>query len=169
MTIERCTGPGTATFTSARYSATVDGVANYCWQWLSTQRAAYTRDVALGLQRQQTWCKWGSNQTVTLEITMLAGGPVTSYELFGAGAGVTGSIVAGKLRLVVPPFEQFRCDLNGDHQRPFYAWSSMLEDALPARFQHLPARCPSAGPPLSHRFTRAIHAFSGLYLRVCLM
>ena len=131
MTIERCTGPGTATFTSARYSATVDGVANYCWQWLSTQRAAYTRDVALGLQRQQTWCKWGSNQTVTLEITMLAGGPVTSYELFGAGAGVTGSIVAGKLRLVVPPFEQFRCDLNGDHQRPFYAWSSMLEDALP--------------------------------------
>lgn len=133
MTVELCNGPGTATFTSLRVGATVNGSPCYAWQWNSTQRNPYTLDVAYGLQRQQSWVKWGSNETTVLELTLLDGtGPVTSFEMWPTFSDVSATIVAGKLRLTVPPFRQFRLDINGNHQKPIYVWSSSLQDAIPA-------------------------------------
>ncbi len=132
MTVELCSGPDNATWTSTVYTCTVNGVDNYVYQWDVPQEQFFVSESVYGTMMKRCWVKWGSDVTTTLEVTLADGtGPVTSYRMLPEFDDVVATINAGKLVLTVPKNRCFRVDLNGNTTKPLYVFSSMLEDAIP--------------------------------------
>lgn len=130
MTVEIPVGPGVPTWTSTRYTATVNGSA--CWVGGRTQ-VLRNFNTAMGTATnsyEQSWVKVGTDETVTIEVTRIAGA-ITSASLTPNYPDIQSSIVAGKLRLVVPAGRLFHVSINGDAGNLLHVFSNPVQDTVP--------------------------------------
>ena len=74
--------------------------------------------------------KWGADESVTLEVTLLSGA-ITSYEICTHFYDVTAAISAGKLNITVPAGRKFRLHINGNKLKPLFVLAGPLEPAIP--------------------------------------
>jgi hypothetical protein len=133
MTVETCTGPGTATWTSDRYETTVNSVSNYVVQWDTFLQTDGSIEGSIGSAMKKCMTKWGATETVTLLVELIDGtGPVTSYEMLPDFDDVTATIVGGNLSLSVPAGRKFRLHVNGDRLKPLYVTSGPLQSSIPS-------------------------------------
>lgn len=134
MTVERCTGPGTGTWTSDRYAVTVNGSSNYVVQWNTVLKTAISIEGAVDDPMKKCFTKWGADETVTVVVDLIEGGgaPITSYELLPDFDDVTATIVSGNLQLSVPAGRKFRLHVNGDRLKPLFVTAGPLQSAIPS-------------------------------------
>ena len=98
MTVEVYSSPGTATYQSTRYSATVNGSTAYVYGYSDTA-VMPTLAWSAGATVQPAWFQFGADETATVAITRLAGA-ITSAVVYPKDKGVTQSIAGGVLTLV---------------------------------------------------------------------
>lgn len=132
MTVELCSGPGTATWTSDRYSVTVNGSPNYVVQWDTVLKSNASAEGVFDDTQKKCMTKWGADETVTLVVTLIDGsGPITSYELLPNFDDVSAGIDAGALTLEVPSGRKFRVHVNGNRKDPLFVTAGGLQPATP--------------------------------------
>ena len=130
MTVELPVGPGVPTWTSTRYTATVNGSACWVSGYTQTLRNFYTAMGTGNVAYEQSTVKVGTNETVAIEVTRIAGA-ITSYELEPPYPDVTAAISAGKLQLSVPAGRFFQVRINGDMGNILHVVSNPVQDAVP--------------------------------------
>ena len=131
MTVERCSGPGTGTWTSDTYSCKVNGTSNYVYQWNTALKTSISSEGNFNDAMKKCIVKWGADESVTLEVTLLSGA-ITSYEICTHFDDVTATISAGKLNITVPAGRKFRLHINGNKLKPLFVLAGPLEPAIPS-------------------------------------
>lgn len=129
MTVEVYSSPGTSTYQSTRYSATVNGASAYVYGYSRTA-VMPTQAWSAGATVEPAWFQFGANETATVAITRLAGA-ITSAVVYPKDKGVTQSIVGGVLYLQVPTNVRLWVECNGDRV-PIIVQSRPLKPALPS-------------------------------------
>ena len=80
MTVNVYTGPGTSSYASSLYTATVNGSAAYVYSRERTTALASEVWTA-GQSVELSWVKFTANETATVAITRIAGA-ITSYVVY---------------------------------------------------------------------------------------
>lgn len=129
MTVEVYSSPGSSTYQSTRYSATVNGVTAYVYGFSRTA-VMPTQAWSAGSTVAPAWFQFGADETATVAITRLAGA-ITSAVVYPKDKGVTQSIASGVLTLRVPTNVRLWVECNGDRV-PIIIQSRPLKPALPS-------------------------------------
>lgn len=127
MTVNRTSGPGTSTYTSTRYTATVDGVTNYVFG-LTRTTGLPCEAWALSESVEMSWTKFTADQETTVTITRLAGA-ITSAVVYPKDVA-TATIVGGVLSLSVPTNTRLRVEINGDRANVVHVFSEPLPRSI---------------------------------------
>lgn len=129
MTVEVYPTPGSSTYQSTRYSATVNGVPAYVYGF-SRVAVMPTQAWSAGATVAPAWFQFGADQAATVAITRIAG-PITSAVVYPKDKGVTQGIAGGVLTLTVPVNVRLWVECNGDRV-PLLIQSRPLKPALPS-------------------------------------
>lgn len=131
MTVQIYSSPGTSTWTSAKFSATVNGSSAYVYGYARATRME-TLAWDAGDSPEQSWFTYGADTTTTVAISLVDTTPITSAIVYPKDAGVTQEIAGGVLTLTVPTDVRLRVEVNGDRAEALHVFSSPLKATVPA-------------------------------------
>lgn len=123
MTVNVYTGPGTSSYASSLYTATVNGSAAYVYSRERTTALASEVWTA-GQSVELSWVKFTANETATVAITRIAGA-ITSYVVYPKNVA-TATLAGGVLSLSVPTNTRLRVEINGDRAEVLHVFSEPL-------------------------------------------
>lgn len=131
MTVQIYSSPGTSTWTSAKFSATVNGSPAYVYGYA---RTTLMRTLAweIGDSPEQSWFTFGTDETTTVVVSLVDATPITSAIVYPKDAGVSQEIAGGVLTLTVPADVRLRIEINGDRAEVLHIFASPLKAAVPA-------------------------------------
>lgn len=131
MTVELYSSPGTSTWTSAKFAATVNASSAYVYGYARTTRME-TLAWDAGDTPEQSWFTYGADVTTTVVVSLVDTTPITSAIVYPKDAGVTQEIAGGVLTLTVPTDVRLRVEVNGDRAEALHIFSSPLKATVPA-------------------------------------
>lgn len=131
MTIEHdITGPGLETYRSSRFTATVNGTAQYVYGY--TRAAGFTTMAWEYLDSiEMSWVKFGGDETATVVIALADLTPITSAVVYPKNVATNQSIVGGELSLTVPTNERIYVEVNGERDQPLMIFAEPLKSTIP--------------------------------------
>lgn len=130
MTVQIYSSPGTSTWTSAKFSATVNGSPAYVYGYARTtsiETVAWTA----GDAPEQSWFTFGTDETTTVVVSLVDATPITSAIVYPKDAGVSQEIAGGVLTLTVPADVRLRVEINGDRAEALHIFASPPKATVP--------------------------------------
>jgi hypothetical protein len=129
MTVEVYTDPGTVSWESTKYVATINSSPAYVFGYSRTTIIP-TSVWSLDEEIQASWLVYGADTSATVEISLLDTTPITSAVVYPKNI-TSQSIIDGNLILTVPQNVRLRVEINGDRKEPLNLLVNPLKDTVP--------------------------------------
>lgn len=123
MTVEVYDGPGTESWRSTRFAATVAGTTAYVYGRSRTtlfDTAVWDASDTV----EMSWLTYGSNATTTVVLSKVSGS-ITSVAIYPSDTGTTSTIAGGVCTLSVPTNVRLRIEVNGDRANVMHLFEAI--------------------------------------------
>lgn len=154
-------GPGTESWRSTMYAATVNGASAYVYGYTRNQALEGTIFTA-SEDREESWLRFATDETTQVVISLADGTDITDAVVYPKNAGVGVQYAAGDVILTVPADRRLDVVINGNEAQPFILLAMPPRSQAPTSYTDFTdlVQTATAVTPANDRITVPAHGYS---------